>query len=601
MKLFIRSIIILALISLLILLFISLTGCKALPKKLERTESTPAEKTVVTLVESIREEMETKGITGLSIVVANSEGLIWEDGFGLSDKKNMTGFTGSTISNVGSVSKLVTSAALMRLVESGLVNLDEPVSTYIPEFDPVGSDMFTTPITVRMLLNHESGLESDAFRDFFLGYERPEDFPVTYRKAIEAVNASGVVRDPYEIFSYCNLGYSLLGIIIERAVGANFQQSVKELIFDPLGMNDSSFNIDDIPEGRMATGYLQGKATKLPYIRDMPAGSLNSTSIDMGRFLQGILASYHTEKGLLSQQTIHDMFRPSNVTVVADLDFQIGLTWWIVDLQDLCGEFVVGHGGDLPPYHALVIMLPDRDLSVFVMVNSIKGVGSFSLTRIVTETVRTFLDDEVQETIPHASDQSPIIDVPASLKSDLVGYYASPVGLSQIKESGDSLKIYTFNTWFDAYYHKDNTFTLGYRFLGLLPLRMPVFDEIAISLEKLGDTPAINLRVQNILLSPAVKIEPTPIDPAWIARIGTYESAETEVMPQYTDFKIKMDRKSGFLCLNLKSEGEWSKFPLQSVDAHTAQLMGTGRSLGGFLRVNQDDTIRFQNYTLRKI
>jgi len=600
MRLFIRSMIIAAIISLLILLFITLAGCTSLSEDFEESAMIPSEKSIETLIETIRQEMKAKKITGISLAVSNSEGLVWADGFGQADKKRKTGFTGETISNVGSVSKLVTSAAIMRLAEMGMVDLDEPVSTYIPEFKPIGGENFTIPITVRMLLDHESGLESDAFHGFFLGYERPEDFPVSYRRAIEAGNASGIVRDPYEIFSYCNLGYSLLGIIIERAMKSNFQQSVKELIFDPLGMSDSSFNIDDIPEERMAMGYLQGKPERLPYIRDMPAGSLNSTAIDMGKFLQSMLASYTTGEGLLSQQTVKEIFTPSNIDVPSDLDFQVGLTWWIVNLQDLSGEFIVGHGGDLPPYHALVIMLPDRDISVFAMVNSVEGVGSFSLTQIVTEAVRTFLDEEAQQTIPVAPDQSPIVEMPATLRSALIGYYASPVGLSEIKESGNKLKVFTFNKWFDAYYHEDNSLTLGYKLFGIFPIDMPVFEEISISLEELGNKPAINLRIQDILISPAVKIEPGSIDPAWISRIGNYESVESEVMPQYTDFKIDVDKKSGFLCLNLKSSGEWSRFPLQANNAASAQLLGTGRSLGGYIRVTGDNTISFQNFQLRK-
>lgn len=600
MRLCIRSMIIVAIISLLVLIFITLAGCTSLSEDLEESTMIPSEKSIKTLIDTIQKEMKAKKITGISIAVSNSEGLVWADGFGMANKKSKTGFTEETISNVGSVSKLVTSAAIMRLVEMGMVDLDEPVSTYIPEFKPIGSEKFSTPITVRMLLDHESGLESDAFQDFFLGYDRPEDFPVSYRRAIDAVNVSGIVRDPYEIFSYCNLGYSLLGIIIERAIGSNFQQSVKELIFDPLGMDDSSFNIDDIPEERMAMGYLQGKPEELPYIRDMPAGSLNSSAVDMGKFLQSMLASYNTGEGLLSQQTVEEIFTPSNVDVPSDLDFQVGLTWWIVDLQELSGEFIVGHGGDLPPYHALVILLPDRDISVFAMVNSIEGVGSFSLTQIVTEAVRTFLDEEVQQTIAKTPEQSPIIEIPTSLRSDLIGYYASPVGLSEIKVSGDKLKVFTFNKWFDAYYHEDNSLTLGYKLFGIFPIKMPVFDEISISLEDLGNEPAINLRIQDILISPAVKIEPKPIDPAWISRIGSYESVESEVMPQYTDFKIDVDKKSSFLCLNLKSSGEWSRFPLQTIDAASAQLMGTGRSLGGYIRVADDNTISFQNFQLRK-
>ena len=601
MKMVTRSIVIAIIVSLLVLIFFMLAGCKSISENMGNSSPIDKQEPIGILVDVIQKEMAAKKITGISIAVSNSSGLIWTEGFGLAHKKNRTAFTETTISNVGSVSKLITATAVMSLVEKGLIDLDEPVATYIPEFSPMGIETSDTNITVRMLLNHESGLESDAFHNFFLGYETPDDFPYSYQRAVEDVNQIGVVRKPYEIFSYCNLGYSLLGVVVERIWGKSFQESLKELVFDPLEMMDSSFNIDDIPADRMAMGYLQGKPEPVPYIRDMPAGSLNSTAIDMGKFLQSMLTSYQSGESLLQQQTVAEIFQPSNVNVPNDLDFQVGLTWWIVDLQSLPGEFIVGHGGDLPPYHALVVMLPERDISVFVMVNSIEGVGSFSLTNIVTEAVRTFLKSEDQQAISKTPEESPITEIPSSLKSSLPGYYASPVGLSEIKISGNKLKMYTFNKWFDVYYHENETLTLGIKLLGLFPIKMPVFDEISISMEKIDGNPAINLRIQNILISPALRIEPQQINPAWLSRIGSYESVDPEVMPQYTDFKIDKDKNSGFLCLYLKSGREWSKFPLQTLDSNSAQLMGTGRGLGGIIRFDDNELLSFQNFRLRKL
>jgi CubicO group peptidase (beta-lactamase class C family) len=599
MKLLIRSIIIVIIIGLLFLFFVSLAGCKSISKELKTSTMITHHIPIEALIDTIEKEMDKKKITGLSVVVSNSDGVLWSEGFGLANKKTKEAFTETTISNIGSVSKLITLTAIMRLVEEGMVELDEPVATYIPEFKPLGIEDYSTPITVRMLLNHESGLEADAFQGFFLGYDTPEDFPYSYRRALDAVNESGVVRKPYEIFSYCNLGYSLLGIIVERACKVSFQDSVKKLIFNPLEMEDSSFNIDDIPSDRMAMGYVRGKPETVPYIRDMPAGSLNTTAADMGKFMQSMLASYNSDEGLLSRDTVKEIFEPSNVGVPADLDFQIGLTWWIVDFQKLPDEFIVGHGGDLPPYHSLLIMLPERNISICVMVNSIEGVGSFSLTQIVNEAVRTFLKSEEQP-ISKAINESPIIEFPGSLKSNLLGYYASPVGLSEIKESGKKLKIYTFNKWFDVYYHEDHSLSLGYKLLGLFPIKMPVFDEISISMEDIEGRPSINLRIQDILISPAVKIEPQPIHPTWVSRIGRYESIESEVMPQYTNFKIDMDEESRFLCLYLKSNKEWSKYPLQTLDSDTAQLMGIGRGLGGMIKATDNGILHFQNFKLEK-
>ncbi len=561
---------------------------------------------ITTLNDTITDEMKKKKITGLSIAVVDSEGLLWSEGFGIANKKEDRPFTDTTISNVGSVSKLITATAIMRLVEKNKIDLDAEVSTYIPEFNPGDIGSTDNSITVRMLLNHESGLESDAFQGFFLGYETPDDYPLSYRRAIDAVNLSGVVREPYDIFSYCNLGYSLLGIIVERAQGGNFQEAVKELVFDPLGMDDTTFIIDEVPEGRMAMGYTSGKPESVPYIRDMPAGSLNSSAEDMGKFLQSMLASYNSGNsgsGLLQSGTLKEMFTVSNEGVDNDLDFKIGLTWWVVNLEKLPGEYIVGHGGDLPPYHAMAIMLPDRDLSIFVMINSVNGVGSFSLADIVSETVRSFAIIKGQNPVLKAPEESPIVEIPSSLKASLPGYYASSVGLSEIKLSGKRLKIFTFNKWLEAYYHEDNTLTLGYKLLGLIPLKLSVFDELAISLEDINGVPAINLRIQGILISPSVRIEPVEIDPVWLARTGRYEAVQTEVMPLYTDFKIDLDKRSGFLCLFLKSKGEWSKFPLQTIDSANAELMGIGRGLGGVISVkisNTGETLSFLNFELKK-
>ncbi len=576
------------------------SGCAGLKSETENEYSSVDTRTA--LNELIMEEMNTKNITGLAIAVADSEKVLWSEGFGLADKKEDRQFNNETISNVGSVSKLITATAVMKLVETGKIDLDVPVSTYIPEFNPRGGLPDKT-VTVRMLLNHQSGLESDGFQDFFLGYERPDDYTHSYRRAIAAVNQCGIVREPYTIFSYCNLGYSLLGCIVERVQGSDFQKAVKELVFDPAGMTNSSFIQDEIPANRMSVGYTAGKPVALPYIRDMPAGSLNASANDIGLFLQNILSSYRKDTGLLKQETLKEMFEPSNIDVQNDLDFRIGLTWWIVDLKSLPGEYILGHGGDLPPYHAIAAVLPERDLAVFVMVNSVDGVGSFSLTNILSETVRTFAAEKQQAPIQKEQEHSPIIKTPENVKNNLPAFYASSAGLSEIKLKGDKLKIFAFNRWFDLHYHADGTLTLGIKLLGLIPLKLPVFEEISISTEEINNTQSINLRLQGILLSPCTRIEPVFVDQTWMERCGKYTPVQSEIMPQYTGFKLEFDKKSGFLCLFLESSEGWSKFPLQTENATRARLMGIGRSLGGSITVKSEnnlETLSFLNFELHR-
>ncbi len=589
-------------ITILLLISLIISGCAGIKTEAENDSEYALSDSRASLINTIKSEMKLKKMTGLSIAVADSEGIIWSEGFGFSDKKAGKTFNDDTISNVGSVSKLITAAAVMKLAETGRIDLDAPVSDYIPEFSPRGG-LPDNPVTVRMLLNHESGLESDAFQDFFLGYSRPDNYTHSYRSAVDAVNRSGVVRKPYTIFSYCNLGYSLLGCIIERTVGLEFQEAVKELVFEPAGMTSSSFILDEIPEDRMSLGYLNGKPETVPYIRDMPAGSLNSSANDMGRFLQGILASYRNDDDNLEQQTVYEMFTPSNTAVPNDLDFRIGLTWWIVNLKSLPGEYLLGHGGDLPPFHALVTILPERDLAVFIMVNSVNGVGSFSLTDITAEAVRTFAAEKNQAPIRNALEPSPVVETPDDVKNNLPGYYASASGLSEIKPAGRKLKIYAFNNWFDLYSHADGTMSMGMKILGIIPVKLPVFDEMSITTEPIGLNESINLRLQGVFISPCIKIEPVPIDETWMDRCGTYKPVKEEIMPNYTGFKIEYDKKSGFLCLSLKSADGWSRFPLQTKNSSSARLMGTGRGLGGNINAVAEqgaEILEFLNFKLIK-
>ena len=593
-----------ALLTLLVILLSIMTGCAGMHSEESIETGSPQDIIKRELYEFIKTEMKSKNITGLAVSVSDSTGILWTEGFGFANKKEKIQFNSDTVSNIGSVSKLLSATAVMRLAESGKIDIDAPVSAYIPEFSPRESENSTTPITVRMLLNHQSGLESDAFHDFYLGNERPDDYRHSYRRAIDAVNSAGLVREPYSVFSYCNLGFALLGNIIENVQGMDFQKAVRELVFDPAGMNSSSFIRDEAPEGKLAMGYSSGKPTPIPYIRDMPAGSLNSSAADMGLFLQKTLASYKNGEGILKKETIHEMFRHSNENVPSDLDFRTGLTWWIVELKSLPGERILGHGGDLPPYHAIAAVLPERDLAVFIMVNSIDGVGSFSLTEILAKTVRTFTSINGQPPIPEAREKSPVIPAPVQATQNLPGYYASPNGLVEIRSNGDKLKIYAFNRWFDAYYHQDGTLTLGMKLLGLFPLKLPVFDEISISTERVLNTPSLNLRLKGVLISPCIKIEPTTVTPEWMNRSGRYTSIHPEVSPQFTDFKLGLDKKSGFFCLYLKSSDGWSKFPLQTESSTRARIMGIGRSLGSIIEVkteNGQEILSYQNFELQGI
>ncbi|MBL8966109.1 MAG: beta-lactamase family protein, partial [Spirochaetaceae bacterium] len=181
-------------------------------------------------------------VEGLSLAVVDSTGPVWTAGAGSAEPGKA--FGPGTLSFPGSVSKLFTASAVMLLVERGLVDLDAPLSRYLPEFTVRAEGWSPESITVRSLLTHSSGLPSDLFR----GMVKEESPSGAYPPAPTAAELPALLaeeyaaRPPFTAFAYSNLGYSLLGTLVERVSGASLRDFMESEIFGPLGMASSVFD-----------------------------------------------------------------------------------------------------------------------------------------------------------------------------------------------------------------------------------------------------------------------------------------------------------------------------------------------------------------------
>ena len=580
--------------------FSTIVGCASAPMA---HFASAAGGTRASLEAFISAEMRAKKIPGLSISVADSTGTLYSKGFGVADRATRRPFSGNTISNVGSVSKLFTCEAIMTLVEAGKVDLDAPLSTYLPEFTPPTRGTKADDITVRRLLTHHSGLSSDALYHFMYGDVKPDGYPRQISDALPAAAALTPPRGPDLVFSYSNLGYALLGLVVERVSGMTFNDYVTKAVFVPLGMADSSFLMDEAKRDRYAMGYLAGKPVFVPYIRDMSAGSLCTSSDDMGRFLSSTLSSWKGVPGVLKQSTLQEMFRVQNLGVPLDFDFKIGLTWWITNIYCLPGEFALGHGGDLPPYHALTAILPDRDLAVHVEVNGVEGNGSFSLIELLSEAVKAFAAEKGQK--PFAPPQAigsaaPEAPLPANLLAELPGFYTTPLGLCQVKRSGNGLKAHAFGQWLDLTYRADGSFSMAATFLGIT-IPVPVLTELYATPERIDGKWTFNLRIKGILFAPDLPVTPSAPSAAWLARSGPWAATKAEPSPRFDAFKLGM--VDGFFCLLARSGCQWSAYPLRIISDSDAVVEGQGRNLGETIRIVKTangETIETMGLVLRR-
>jgi serine beta-lactamase-like protein LACTB len=250
------------------------------------------------------------GIPGLSLAVAETGQVRYEAGFGFADVENEVPARPETVYRLASVSKPMTAAAVMKLVQDGRLDLDAPVTRYCPEFPEK-----PWPVTARQLLCHQGGVR---------GY-RPDEQPSTRRftslaDGLALFADDALVFEPGTKVLYSTYGYSLLGCAAAHAAGQAFVPLLQESVFGPARM--TSTRIDDVREliPNRAQGYVRDAFGRLlnSALADMsykvPGGGLCGTAPDVARFGAALLAGQIVSRGTLERMLTRQKTRDGRVT-----------------------------------------------------------------------------------------------------------------------------------------------------------------------------------------------------------------------------------------------------------------------------------------------
>src|SRR5580700_11359681 len=182
----------------------------------------------------IEGQLAEKRIPGLSIALVDDRQIVWAQGFGLADAKREKPATAETVYRIGSVSKLFTDIAIMQLVERGELNLDAPISEYLPDFHP--HNPFGAPITLRELMSHRSGL----LREPPVGnYFDPSE--LSLGAMVQSLNGTTLVYAPGTRTKYSNAGVAVAGYVLEKQSGQPFAMYLRQAVLDPMGLRNSAF------------------------------------------------------------------------------------------------------------------------------------------------------------------------------------------------------------------------------------------------------------------------------------------------------------------------------------------------------------------------
>jgi len=334
---------------------------------------------------------------GTVAIVRNGE-LIFAKGYGYQDiEKQIPVDPYTTLFRPGSVSKLFTWVAVMQLVEQGKLDLDTDVNTYLQNLRI--KDTFDQPVTLRHILTHTAGFEDGA-----LGYLIIDD-PAKALPLAEAMERYQPerVNPPGAQTAYSNYATAIAGLIVANVSGLEFTDYIQQHIFDPLGMQHSSFK-EPLPEHLLATmansyGLEEGKFVSKPFeiiASFAPAGAQSATSVDMVKFGQALLNGGELNgQRILKEATVKEMFTRN----FSHDDRLLGMALGFYE-GDYEGTNVIGHGGDTQYFHSYLGIDRENDMTFFTSFAG--GGGSAVRSQLFPAFYEEFLPRQEEPPVPPA-------------------------------------------------------------------------------------------------------------------------------------------------------------------------------------------------------
>ncbi len=535
-------------------------------------------------------------VMGLSIALVERGELVWAEGFGYADRSRKIRATADTIYRIGSISKPITATAVMQLAEQKRINLDQPLQNYLPEFS-VQSRFQTTAdsITVRNLLSHHSGLPTDIRKGMWT------DLPFT--SVTEQLRHEYLAYPPDMIFNYSNVGYTLLGHMLQKRSGRQFSEYMAQQLFRPLGMMHTDYNIREDMRGQMSRGYRGKTAVKLPAIRDLPAYSMYSTVRDLSRFVRIYLSA---GQGVLSTESVEEMFRIQNQDVALDMSIQNGLGWYVEHGSVKGAGRVVRHGGATMLFSSEMMLLPDAGLGVVILANT-KGSGAV-IKKLANRILKYSLQHKAggKGRLVSADNSGPRRSHARINQLIPEGKYATALGLLRINPKSNQICLCDINRKFTLSTYPGGWYGVEKKKIGkALPSGFDILPDIQISSRLVNRREVIvaKRRGREFLLGERVRDEKIP--KRWRRRVGKYKVLNPDSGYEMKNTKVTMEH--GMLNISYrmpKLSNKVISVPIRPISDTKAIVLGLGRMRGEVLQVvmvKGRECLRYSGYIVQKI
>jgi len=376
-------------------------------------------------VDSVFQHLDRTDAPGCAVGIAEQGRLVYTRGYGMADLQHRLAIGPQSVFHVASVSKQFTALAVALLAEEGKLSLDDDVRKYIPELPLYGS-----PITVRQLMHHTSGLRDQWNLLRYAGWRFPTDL-ITERDVMQIVTRQQALNfRPGDEYVYSNTGFTLLAVIVQRTSGQSLAQYAQARFFGPLGMHDTHFHDDYsmIVPGRTAAYEPRsggGWKISIPTFDTYGATSLFSTTSDLLLWMATFDTAPEGAVELLRAAQTSGVLNDGTPT-----NYGYGLT-----LTPWRGIRAIGHGGSDAGYRAYVERYPDFGVAVAVLCNAANA-GPNNLARGAAAVV---LGDRLPR--PMVEARAPEHLPSSAAREAWVGTYRDTVAQSiiRVRSVGDSV------------------------------------------------------------------------------------------------------------------------------------------------------------------
>ncbi|MEM1094036.1 MAG: serine hydrolase domain-containing protein [Bacteroidota bacterium] len=374
----------------LTLFVLGLTSVSSDPPDFHASDISIDESTVRAGIDAIDESramlrtlVEEEDIVGLAIAVSYEDSLIWSAGFGYSDLDQQSPISPEqTYFRIASLSKPITATVMGRLVEDGIIDLDNSVYDYVPDFPKKKHDF-----TLRHLAAHRSGIRH------YKRFEKENRAPLSLEEGLRKFQRSKLEFEPGTAYLYSSYGYNLLGVAMQNAAQQSFDDLLSEYVTVPLGMGHTIPDDADYADLRTSGFFDFNWRNKLRVAKPvnmymkLPSGGMLSTAEDLVRF-----GNAYAYQRILDASTQNEIL--ADVPLPNGDQVGYGLGWGLG--TDRAGRSIISHSGGNTGSACRLIVYPEEKFTVAVVSNTF-GIDWIKFMRTVNSVSAMILDEAEQQ------------------------------------------------------------------------------------------------------------------------------------------------------------------------------------------------------------